>query len=244
MDNKKTWYEKVHVCIGILCGLLTATISIFTIKDRLINSDTKQNQTSTAISQKEKVEIHPTKTYTQKPLSNIIVGSPSDGIYEQSIEGEIEPELSEKHTASISGTNVNISKWKHDEDLDSCGNMYKDGNKVTISNYSYTSDSKIENKVKSTIIFTKSIMTEKYYKNNTFTGAFVLHKNTIENESRGTISILIDNIKVFTTGIIDGNTTKTFPFSIYCGDIDTITIEADITLKGNYFIYGIVNIDE
>lgn len=66
----------------------------------------------------------------------------------------------------------------------------------------------------------------------------------IGNKSSGTLSILLNNIKVFSTDMIDGSTTKSFPFAIYCGNIDTITIEADITLRGNYFTYAIVNINE
>lgn len=180
MENKKPWYEKLHIWISIVGLILGGVASIFEFINN-VKQDSQPKATVTpdvtlvANIQKEKVQTPPTNIKTPNPSKDIIFGSSTDGIYEQSSEWVGEQEISEKHTESISGTNVKISKWNQ-EDLDIVGNNYNNGDKITISNYSYTSDSKIENKVKSTITIPKSTKTAEYYRNNTFTGTFVLEK--------------------------------------------------------------------
>lgn len=151
-------------------------------EDKKATASVTPDVTPVANIEKEKVQTPPTNIKTPNPSKDIIFESSTDGIYKQSSECDFEPEISEKHTESISGTNVNISKWNQ-EDLDIVGNNYNNGDKITISNYSYTSNSKIENKVKSTITIPKSTKTAEYYRNNIFTGTFVLEKSTAGNKS-------------------------------------------------------------
>lgn len=59
-------------------------------------------------------------------------------------------------------------------------------------------------------------------------------------ESIGTISILINNEKVFTTGEIGGNTLNAFPFEADFEDPDFFIILTEAHLAGSDFVYRLV----
>lgn len=60
------------------------------------------------------------------------------------------------------------------------------------------------------------------------------------SNSTGTISILINNEEVFTTGEIDGNTLNAFPFNVDFGDADSLIILTEAHLSSSDFVYGFV----
>lgn len=119
--------------------------------------------------------------------------------------------------------------------------MYGDGHKITISNTFNALGSDLENKVKSRIIIPLSDEVKQNDKTHRFIGTFVLDKDMFGSHSSGTIKILIDNKKVFSTGKIGGKTTKAFPFDVNYGDADSIIIQTNATLNGGDFVYGFVS---
>lgn len=61
------------------------------------------------------------------------------------------------------------------------------------------------------------------------------------SKSSATIRIIVDNEELFTTNEIDASTTEAIPFSINFGDADSIIVEAEATLRGSDFVYGMVS---
>ena len=56
------------------------------------------------------------------------------------------------------------------------------------------------------------------YDETVFEGVFVLDQSMYRAKSTGTISILVNNEEVFTTGEIDSNTLEAFPVNFNFGD--------------------------
>ena len=79
------------------------------------------------------------------------------------------------------------------------------------------------------------------YNETIFEGVFVLDQSMYGTESTGTISILIDNKEVFTTGEIGGNTLNAFPFKIDFGNADALIILTEAHLVGSDVVYGFVS---
>lgn len=78
------------------------------------------------------------------------------------------------------------------------------------------------------------------YDETVFEGVFVLDQSMYRAESTGTISILVNNEEVFTTGEIDSNTLEAFPFNFNFGDADSFIILIEAHLAGSDFSYGFI----
>ena len=59
--------------------------------------------------------------------------------------------------------------------------------------------------------------------------------------STGTISILVNNEIVFSTGEIGGDTVQAFPFAVDFGEADSLIILTEAHLSGSDFVYGFVS---
>ncbi len=149
--------------------------------------------------------------------------------------------LTENHSPNDVATSVSTPQWDAESDLGIDGNRYEGGFKVIISNMFNSMGSSIDNKVKSRITIPLTSEYKKPERDHTFEGTIVLDNSMFGSKSRGTIKILINNKKVFSTGKIDGETTKSFPFKVNYGDADSIVIVTNATLNKGDFVYGIVN---
>ena len=218
MKEDKNFSKKIYKTLEVIA--LIATISGLSIYGIIgMFKDSKENEPSTT----PLVQTNTNATDTEEPTEEPTLT------------------LSENHTPNDAATNVYISEWDSSSDIGIDGNLYEGGHKITISNTFNALGSSLENKVKSRIIIPLSEEFKQKDKTHRFIGTFVLEKNMFGSESSGTIKILINNKKVFSTGKIGGNTTKAFPFDINYRNADSIIIQTNVSLKGSDFVYGFVN---
>lgn len=142
----------------------------------------------------------------------------------------------EVHQPDDAATIVSLPEWKVDEDMGIDGKRYGGGIKVSISDLFIGMGSNGSKDVTSRI----TVPLDGNYDETIFEGVFVLDQSMYGTESTGTISILINNEEVFTTGVIDGNTLNAFPFEVDFGDADSLIILTEAHLAGSDFVYGFV----
>lgn len=145
--------------------------------------------------------------------------------------------VSEKHQPDDAATIVSLPEWRMDEDLGIDGKRYGGGIKVSISDLFINMGSNGSKDVVSRII----VPLVGDYDETIFEGVFVLDQSMYGTESTGSISILINNEEVFTTGEIGANTLNAFPFKVDFGDADSLTILTEAHLVGSDFVYGFVS---
>lgn len=146
-------------------------------------------------------------------------------------------QLSEYHQADDDVTTVSWDEWNVNEDLGIDGKRYGGGIKVYISNFFIEMGYNGSKDITSRII----VPINRNYGETTFSGVFVLDKSMYGTNSTGTISILVNNEVVYSTGEIGGTTVESFPFNINFGDADSIIIMTEAHLSGSSFIYGCVS---
>lgn len=149
--------------------------------------------------------------------------------------------LTENHSPNDAATSVSIPQWDAETDLGIDGNKYDGGFKVVISNMFNSMGSSVDNKVKSRITIPLTDEYKTLERNHTFSGTIVLDNSMFGSQSRGTIKILINNKTVFSTGKIDGETIKSFPFKVDYGNADSIVIATNAILNKGDFVYGVVD---
>lgn len=142
----------------------------------------------------------------------------------------------ENHQPDDAATIVSLPTWNVDEDMGIDGKRYGGGIKVSISDMFIGMGANGRKDVTSRI----TLPLDGDYDSTIFTGVFILDQSMYGKESTGTISILINNEQVFTTGEIGGNTLNAFPFSVDFGNADSIIILTEAHLCGSDFIYGLV----
>lgn len=152
--------------------------------------------------------------------------------------------FSEVHSPNDYIYTVNVGSWNPDLDIGINGIMYDGGMKITMSNLFMTLGANTTHDLTSriTLQFPKTI--SKNSEDRTFSGTFVLDQTMFGSKSHGVIKIIINGSEVFSTEELKGNTTKSFPFTVNIPDTNVIIIEADVTLIGSDFIYGIVDSKE
>lgn len=79
------------------------------------------------------------------------------------------------------------------------------------------------------------------YDETVFEGVFILDQSMFGSNSTGTISVLINNAEVFTTGEIGDNALNAFPFKVDFGDADSLVILTEAHLSGSDFVCGFVS---
>lgn len=144
--------------------------------------------------------------------------------------------VSEVHQPNDVATIVSLPEWNVDEDMGIDGKRYGGGIKVSISDMFIGMGSNGSKDVTSRI----TVPLDDDYDETVFKGVFVLDQSMYGTGSTGTISILVNNEEVFTTGEIDGNTLDAFPFNVNFGDADSLIILTEAHLAGSDFVYGFV----
>lgn len=174
------------------------------------------------------------KTYTNKYL----VSEVDNPLYVQfsTLPKEKIP-VTEVHQPDDVATIVSLPEWDVDEDMGIDGKRYGGGIKVSISDMFISMGSNGSKDVTSRI----TIPLDGTYDETIFEGVFVLDQSMYGSNSTGTISILINNEEVFTTGEIGGNTLNAFPFNVDFGDADSLIILTEAHLSGSDFVYGFVS---
>lgn len=145
--------------------------------------------------------------------------------------------VSEVHQPNDVATIVSLPEWNVEEDMGIDGNRYGGGIKVSISDMFIGMGSNGSKDVTSRI----TVPLDGDYDETIFEGVFVLDQSMYGTESTGTISILVNNEEVFTTGEIGGNTLEAFPFNVDFGDADSLIILTEVHLAGSDFVYGFVS---
>lgn len=145
--------------------------------------------------------------------------------------------VSEVHQPDDVATVVSLPEWIANEDIGIDGKRYGGGIKVSISDLFIGMGAKGSKDVTSRI----TVPLDGNYDETIFEGVFVLDQSMYGTESTGTISILINNEEVFTTGKIGGNTLNAFPFKVDFGDADSLIILTEAHLTGSDFVYGFVS---
>lgn len=143
---------------------------------------------------------------------------------------------SEVHQPNDRATNVLFEEWNTDEDMGIDGKRYGGGIKVSISDMFIEMGSNGSKDVTSWI----TVPLDDDYDETVFEGVFVLDQSMYRAESTGTISILVNNEEVFTTGEIDSNTLEAFPVNFNFGDVDSFIILTEAHLAGSDFSYGFI----
>ena len=144
--------------------------------------------------------------------------------------------VSEMHQPDEAGINVSIQDWDVNEDLGINGKRYGGGIKVSVSDLFIEMGSGFDTDVSSRIV----VPLDSNEGEPIFSGIFILDQTMYGSESTGTISILVNNETVFTTGQIGGNTLDPFPFEVNFGDADSLVILTEAHLSGSSFVYGAV----
>ena len=144
--------------------------------------------------------------------------------------------LIEQHQPDDVATRVSLQEWDVNNDMGIDGNRYGGGIKVNISDMFINMGSNLSKDVVSRII----VPLDKNDDETIFTGVFILDQSMYGSNSTGTITILINNEEVFTTGEIGGNDIQAFPFSVDFGNADSIIILTEAHLSGSGFVYGFV----
>ena len=134
-------------------------------------------------------------------------------------------------------TIVSLPEWNVYEDVGIDGKKYGGGIKVTISDMFIDMGSNGSKDVTSRI----TIPVDGNGEDTIFEGVFVLDQVMYGSESTGTISIIVNNEEIFSTGKIGGNTLESFPFEIDFAGADSIIILTEAHLNGSNFVYGIVS---
>lgn len=142
----------------------------------------------------------------------------------------------EIHQPDDAATKVSLPEWNVDKDMGIDGKRYGGGIKVSISDMFITMGYNGSKDVTSKI----TIPLDGNYDETILEGVFVLDQSMYGSNSTGTISILINNEEVFTTGEIGGKTLNAFPFNVDFGDADSLTILTEAHLLGGDFVYGFV----
>ncbi len=174
------------------------------------------------------------KTYTNKYL----VSEVDNPLYVQfSTPPKEKIPVTEVHQPDDVATIVSLPEWDVDEDMGIDGKRYGGGIKVSISDMFISMGSNGSKDVTSRI----TIPLDGNYDETIFEGVFVLDQSMYGSNSTGTISILINNEEVFTTGEIGGNTLNAFPFNVDFGDADSLIILTEAHLSGSDFVYGFVS---
>ena len=174
------------------------------------------------------------KTYTNKYL----VSEVDNPLYVQfSTPPKEKIPVTEVHQPDDVATIVSLPEWDVDEDMGIDGKRYGGGIKVSISDMFISMGSNGSKDVTSRI----TIPLDGTYDETIFEGVFVLDQSMYGSNSTGTISILINNEEVFTTGEIGGNTLNAFPFNVDFGDADSLIILTEAHLSGSDFVYGFVS---
>lgn len=145
--------------------------------------------------------------------------------------------VSEHHQPDDAATLVSLPDWNVNEDIGIDGKKYGGGIKVKISDMFISMGANGSKDITSRI----TVPLDGNYNETIFEGVFVLDQSMYGTESTGTISILIDNKEVFTTGEIGGNTLNAFPFKIDFGNADALIILTEAHLVGSDFVYGFVS---
>lgn len=145
--------------------------------------------------------------------------------------------VSEVHQPKDVATIVSLPEWNVEEDMGIDGKRYGGGIKVSISDMFIGMGSNGSKDVTSRI----TVPLDGDYDETVFEGVFVLDQSMYGTKSTGTISILVNNEEVFTTGEIGGNTLEAFPFNVDFGDADSLIILTEVHLAGSDFVYGFVS---
>ncbi len=145
-------------------------------------------------------------------------------------------QVTEVHKPDDVATVVSLPEWDINEDMGIDGKRYGGGIKVTISDMFISMGSNGKKDVTSRIM----VPLDGNHDETVFEGVFVLDQTMYGSNSTGTISILVNNKKVFTTGKIGGKTVKAYPFKVDFGDADSLIILTKAHLSGSDFVYGFV----
>lgn len=113
---------------------------------------------------------------------------------------------SEVYQSNDRATNVLFEEWNIDEDMGIDGKRYRGGIKISISDMFIEMGSNGSKDVTSWI----TVPLDDDYYETVFEWVFALDQSMYRAESIGTISILVNNEEVFTTGEIDSNTFRGF----------------------------------
>lgn len=146
-------------------------------------------------------------------------------------------ELTESHKPNDAQTIVVLSEWNADKDIGNDGKRYAGGVKVIISDLFIELGANGDKDVVSRII----VPLDDDYDEPIFNGVFVLDQDMFGSNSTGTISIMVNDEVLFTTGKIDGGSDKAFPFNVNFGDADSIIIQTEAHLSSSAFVYGILS---
>ena len=145
--------------------------------------------------------------------------------------------VTEMHQPDDAATIVTLPEWNVDEDMGIDGKRYGGGIKISISDMFIAMGSNGSKDVTSRIV----IPLDGNYDETVFEGVFILDQSMFGSNSTGTISVLINNEEVFTTGEIGGNTLNAFPFKVDFGDADSLVILTEAHLSGSDFVCGFVS---
>lgn len=145
-------------------------------------------------------------------------------------------QVSESHQPDDVATMVSLPEWIADKDMGIDGKRYGGGIKVSISDWFISTGSSGGKDVISRI----TVPLDGNDGETIFEGAFVLDQSMYGTKSTGTISILVNNEEVFSTGKIGGNTLSAFPFKVNFGDADALIILTEVHLEGSDFVFGLV----
>lgn len=146
-------------------------------------------------------------------------------------------EVQETHQPDDVATQVYLPEWNTKEDIGIDGKRYGGGIKVTISDMFIGMGANSSKDVTSRI----TVPLDGDYDETIFRGVFVLDQTMYGVNSTGTISILVNNEIVFTTGEIGGDTVQAFPFVVDFGEADSLIILTEAHLSGSDFVYGFVS---
>ena len=145
--------------------------------------------------------------------------------------------VTEQHTPNDVATQVSYCDWDVENDFGITNKRYEGGYKVTITNFFTATGSTVDNDITSRLILQLPLN----YADPIFTGTLVLHNSMFGSKSHGTIRILVNGEEKFSTGEISGDCTSDFPFNINIDGADSIIVEADVTVSGGKFEYGLVS---
>lgn len=146
-------------------------------------------------------------------------------------------EVHETHQPDDVATQVYLPEWNTKEDMGIDGKRYGGGIKVTISDMFIGMGANSSKDVTSRI----TVPLDGDYEETIFRGVVVLDQTMYGVNSTGTISILVNNEIVFTTGEIGGDTVQAFPFAVDFGEADSLIILTEAHLSGSDFVYGFVS---
>ena len=145
--------------------------------------------------------------------------------------------VSEQHSPDDVATQVSYCGWDVENDIGITGKRYGGGLKITVTNLFTDLGSKLDNDIVSRLILRLPVD----YKESNFEGIIVLHNSMYGSKSHGKIRIIVDGEEQYSTGDISGECTSDFPFNVDITGADTIVIEANVTVSGGSFEYGLVS---